>query len=56
MQVVDDAVGAHRIVAEAQCGLAAHLEDLQEQLDELVRENLREAMLREKEEERVVGA
>ena len=54
MQVVDDAVGAHGVVAEAKCGLATHLEDLKQKLDQLIRKHLWETVLREKQEQGVV--
>ena len=36
VQVIDDAVGAHGVVAEAQGRLLAEFEDLQYELDELI--------------------
>ena len=36
VQVVDDAVGAHGVVAEAQGRLLAEFEDLEHELDELI--------------------
>lgn len=56
MQVVDDAVGTHRVVAKAQRWLAAYFENLQQKLNEFVREDLGETVLSEKKEQRVVGA
>ena len=56
MQVVDDAVSTHRVIAKAKSGLTTNLKDLEQKLNQLIRKHLWEAMLREQQEERVVLA
>lgn len=53
VQVIDDAVCTKRVVAQSQGWLRAHFENLQQQLDELIGEHLREAVLSKEQQERV---
>ena len=56
MQVVDDAVSTHRVIAKAKSGLTTNLKDLKQKLNQLIRKHLWEAMLSEQQEERVILA